>query len=149
MRSKPIHLMALAHHRPEHADRCVHLPLGARQLSLCARCLGLYPVAVVALALQWVLDLGPMGSADLVFALVLALPALLDWGAGALEPHSGSNFRRLLTGALLGVALGRSLWLNARDPYCEVLWIQLFLLGSGALAFLLVRRLRPEDGSGI
>ena len=149
MGRRALHLMALAHHRPEHARRCVHLPLGGRRLTLCARCLGLYPVLLAALAIQWYVGLGPLGTVDLVVALALAAPALLDWGAGWLDPRSGSNARRLTTGALLGLALGRSLWLNARDPRSEVLWIQLFLLAAGAGAFFLVRRLRPERDQGI
>lgn len=146
MTPKTIHLMLLAHHRPENAGRCVHLPLGRSRLAVCARCLGLYPVLGATLAAQWALGIGPAGPVDLVLALALALPALLDWGAGWLDPRSGSNPRRLITGALLGLALSRSLWLNARDPNSEVLWIQLFLLASGAIAFFLLRRIRPDSG---
>ena len=118
-------------------------------MALCARCLGLYPVMFAALALQWVLDLGPAGRVDMLMTMGLAIPALLDWGEGVLDPRTGNNPRRLITGAMLGVALGRSLWLHAQDPQGELLWIQLFLLGAAGVAFLVVRYLRPEDGNGI
>ena len=148
-RARPLHFLPLAHHRQDQAHRCVHVPLAGRGVALCARCLGLYPVLLAALVLQWALDLGPAGRLDLVIAVGLAIPGLLDWGEGVLDPRSGNNPRRLITGAMLGVALGRSLWLHARDPLGELLWIQLFLLGAAGLAFLIVSHLRPEDGSGI
>ena len=146
---KPLHLLPLAHHRTEHASRCVHLSLGGRRVALCARCLGLYPVMFMAFALQWALDLGPLGRADLLIAVGLALPGLLDWGEGILDPCSGNNPRRLITGAMLGAALGRTLWLHAQNPWGELLWIQMFVLAAGAVAFLILRHIRPEEGGGI
>ena len=112
MKSARLHLLPLAHHPREQAHRCVHL--GKRRVAVCARCLGLYPVMLAAQALQWALDLGPMGRLDLFIALALALPGLLDWGEGIINHRSGNNARRLITGAMLGVALGRSVWLHSR-----------------------------------
>jgi uncharacterized membrane protein len=146
---RPLYLLPLSHHREDQAHRCVHLPLGGRKLALCARCLSLYPVMALALALQWTFSLGPAGKVDILIAMGLAIPGLLDWGEGVLDPRSGNNARRLITGAMLGVALGRSLWLHVQDPLGELLWIQLFLLAAGGVAFLIVRHIRPEGGGGI
>jgi len=146
---KPLHLLPLAHHRVEHANRCVLLPLGGRRVALCARCLGLYPAMFLAFALQWALHLGPLGRADLLIAVGLALPGLLDWGEGILNPGSGNNARRLITGAMLGIALGRTLWLHAQNPWGELLWIQMFVLAAGVVAFLILRRIRPEGDDGL
>ncbi len=143
-----LHWLPLAHHRRNQAHRCVHvpLPLGQRRLALCARCLGLYPTLAAALALQAALGIGGLGAADLYLVLGLSAPGLLDWGAGVVEPASGSNARRVITGILLGGALGRSLWLHFSDPRHEVLWVQILLVIFTTFAVLLVKRIRPEEG---
>jgi hypothetical protein len=50
----------------------------------------------------------------------------------------------VLTGALLGLALGRSLWLYFADPKNELFWVQALLLVFGAGAFLVLRALRTD-----
>lgn len=141
-----LHWLLLAHHRQDQAHRCVHLPLGQRRLALCARCLGLYPTMAAALALQAALGLGALGEVDWWVVLGLTAPGLLDWGAGVVEPASGNNLRRMITGILLGAALGRSLWLHAADPRHEVFWVQVLLVIFTIFAVLLVKRIRPDDG---
>lgn len=142
---RPLHWMALAHHPLQQANRCVHLPLGQRRLALCARCLGLYPALAATLVLQILWRPGSLGAVDWWLVLAGSAPALLDWGAGLLDWRSGSNPRRLVSGALLGAALGRSFWLYFGDPLLELLLCQALLLVFGALAFLVVRRLRPDS----
>jgi len=141
--SRVLHWLPLAHHRREQLQRCLLLPLGGdRRLALCARCTGLYPALAVALLLQALLRLGPAGAADWVLVLSGVFPALFDWGLSWLGRRRGSNALRLATGVVLGLSLGRGLWLYFRDPRCEVFWVQLGLLVAGAFAFELVRRLR-------
>lgn len=143
MKGRLLLWLPLAHHRPEQLDRCLLLPLwGGRRLALCARCAGLYPTLVGALFLQGALRLGPTGAADWLITMSGVFPALFDWGLGWLGRRRGSNGLRLATGALLGLALSRGLWLYYCDPLSEPLWIQLGVLAAGALAFELVRRLR-------
>ena len=113
---------------------------------MCARCLGLYPVVAGALALQAALRPASMGQLDWWFVLGATAPGLLDWGAGVIDPASGSNIRRLITGILLGAALGRSLWLYFGDPRHEVFWVQVLLVIFGGLAVLAVKRIRPPEG---
>lgn len=141
-----IHWLPLAHHHRAHRSRCVTLPLGSARLALCARCLGLYPTMAITLALQAALGLGSAPSLDWWLVLGATAPGLLDWGSGLLEPASGTNRRRIISGILLGVALGRSVWLYLRDPHQEVFWVQVFLVISVGLAVLLVKRVRPDGG---
>jgi uncharacterized membrane protein len=137
-----VHWLPLAHHRPEAADRCVHLPFGPLRVALCARCLGLYPTLGVALAAQAALRLGRAGNADWWLCLVGLAPALFDWGLSMLGRARGSNAMRLLTGVVLGVSLARGFWLYFRDQRCEIFWVQMGLLAAGAAAFAFVRWLR-------
>ena len=57
----------------------------------------------------------------------------------------GRNDLRIVSGALLGLALGRSLYIYVVDPLSELVWIQLALLAVGALTFELVRHLDLGD----
>lgn len=140
-----VYWRVLAHQHPSHADRCVWLPLGRLRLALCSRCLGLYPVLFTSFFLQVMLGSGRnWGIIDWLIALVLAAPALLDWGASRLR-WAGRNDLRIGSGALLGLALGRSLYLYVVDPLSELVWIQLALLAAGALTFELVRHLDLRD----
>jgi hypothetical protein len=54
---------------------------------------------------------------DPVVAFGLALPALVDWARGRLDPSTGTNASRVVTGVLLGVALGRTLYVHLRQPF--------------------------------
>jgi hypothetical protein len=48
----------------------------------------------------------------------------------------------MATGTVLGISLGRSLWLYFRDPRCPVFWVQMVLLAASVLAFEILRRRR-------
>ncbi len=131
----------LAHHREHQLDRCLKLAIGRRPVAVCARCAGLYPTLLLTLAVQlWLLgNPGRAGVADWWIAIGAAVPAVCDWGLARLG-RPGNNLLRVLTGAGLGLALGRSLLLHFHDPASEVLWVQLLVVGIVALAFELVAR---------
>jgi hypothetical protein len=53
----------------------------------------------------------------------LPLPALLDWSLGRLGLGRSTNPRRVLSGLLLGGALGRMIYLHLLEPFRPlVLW---------------------------
>ena len=129
----------LSHHPPEELDRTWHL--GGRHV--CARCLGLYPVLVGGIALQVLLATPLRLPLEGLWGVVLALPAILDWGYGRLRPHAGTNAWRTLTGVLLGVALARSLYVHFQRPWPPLLLTQLVLVTAVAapvIVFGLLRR---------
>ena len=130
----------LSHHHPDEYVRT--LKLGP--LRVCARCLGTYPTLFAALAaqiatrapLEWRFD-GP-------FSLGLLLPALVDWALGRFRPKAGSNAVRLITGVLLGMALGRTLYVHLRSPFPLWLVVQAAVVTAVAVPvmFATLRRAR-------
>jgi hypothetical protein len=76
----------------------------------------------------------------------LLLPALADWCVGRLSPSSGSNSWRLLTGGLLGLGLGRALYLHlAIRPFPAVLLWQLGLSLAVAVSAWFYAAFRRKD----
>ena len=107
----------LAHHRAEEYDRCYRIG----GLHLCARCAGLYPALLVVFGLH----LG--GLVDTVRAewavlFLLPVPAIFSWARRRLTGAAGSNPVSTVTGALLGVALGRGIYLYLRDHRSVAFW---------------------------
>ena len=78
--------------------------------------------------------------------LGLTLPALVDWAVGRFRPAGGSNAVRTLTGVLLGVALGRSLFVHLQKPLPPVLVWQAALVAVVALPVLLMTYGGRKDG---
>jgi uncharacterized membrane protein len=114
----------LSHHPSSEWSRTLRIG-GVR---VCARCLGTYPVLFAALVLQVSLRAPPERAGEWRVGVGLLLPALSDWCVGRLAPASGSNAWRLVTGALLGLGLGRALYLHvAVRPFPAVLLWQLGL----------------------
>lgn len=68
------------------------------------------------------------GLLDLVWLLVLPLPAVLDWAHSRLSGWPGFNWLRSLTGALLGVSLARTVQLNMLEPGHWLVVLQLVSL---------------------
>ena len=119
----------LSHHRPEESHRCVCIA----GLHLCARCLGLYPDMFAMIAAQVVKRAPLSWPYDEYVAFLLAAPAMLDWIRGRFDPWTGSNFSRVTTGALLGVSLGRTLYLHMVSPGHSLAMAQF-----GAIAIVVV-----------
>src|SRR5437867_10388003 len=112
----------LSHHREGELHRTYSLG-GVR---LCARCLGTYPLLFAALAIQIARHAPLSTPLDPVLALLLPVPALVDWSVGRFRPHAGNNALRTLTGVLLGASLGRTLYVHFQRPFH--LWLDLQLL---------------------
>ena len=125
----------LSHHPDDELDRTWRIG----RFHVCARCLGTYPTAFVTIALllhrraplDWELDV-PVGIA-------LVLPATLDWAIGRFRPHAFSNLWRTATGVLLGLGLGRSLFIHLQRPFPTVLLWQAIVVLAIALPVFLMR----------
>jgi uncharacterized membrane protein len=96
-------------------------------LRICARCVGTYPVLAAGLVLQLALGVPLVWSGDPFWALLLPLPAVVDWAWGRFDPSRGTNLLRTFTGGLLGLALARTLFIHFQRPF------PLWLLAQGAL----------------
>ncbi len=107
----------LAHHRPEEYDRCYRIG----GLHLCARCAGLYPALLLVLGLQLAGRLDTV-RAEWAVLFLLPLPAVFSWARRRLTGAAGSNPVSTVTGALLGVALGRGIYLYLHDHRSVAFW---------------------------
>src|SRR5437764_525046 len=114
----------LSHHRADELDRCWRI--GGQDI--CARCLGTYPVLFAVFAAQLAVHAPLSAVLDVPLALALTVPALGDWAYGRFRPHALSNAWRTLTGALLGLALGRTLFIHVQKPLPAALLAQLVLV---------------------
>jgi uncharacterized membrane protein len=139
---KIVSWLPLSHHHHHQLDRCVMLPLGQKKVALCARCLGLYPVMLLVLAGQIVAKLRPSMPLDWWIVTVGIAPALADWALSRLDAWRGNNTLRLVTGAIAGAALGRSLYLYFRDGRSEVFLVQMLLIVFSVVAVEIVRVLQ-------
>lgn len=107
----------LAHHRPEEHDRCY--AIGG--VHLCARCAGLYPTLALVLGLQ-LAGLVDTVRAEWAVLYLLPVPAIFSWARRRLTGAAGSNPVSTVTGALLGVALGRGIYLYLHDHRSGAFW---------------------------
>lgn len=119
-------MFALSHHSPEELNRCYRFGT----IHVCARCLGTYPVMFAAIAAQFWYQCPLEHSFDLVLGVGLILPATIDWALGCFQPHRFSNLWRTGTGALLGLGLGRTLFIHFQRPMPLALLVQLILVAA-------------------
>jgi len=91
---------------------------------------------------QILAEVRPLGPLDWWIVTVGAAPALVDWALSRLDTWRGNNALRLTTGAIAGVALGRSLYLYLRDTRSEVFLVQMMLIVFAVGAVEVVRVLR-------
>ncbi len=123
----------LSHHHDDELDRTWNLG----GLRVCARCLGTYPVLFAFIAVQLELHAPLSHPLDIAFSLGLLVPALADWAYGRFRPHAFSNTWRTFTGALLGLALGRTLFIHLQRPLPLPLLLQMGLVTGVATPVIL------------
>lgn len=123
----------LSHHPEAEANRTFNFG----GLRVCARCLATYPTAFAFIAAQFARK-APLGwQYDVLVGTALLIPALADWAYGRFRPHAGNNVIRVVTGLMLGIALGRSLYIHLQKPLPTVLLLQLGLSVLVAVPVLL------------
>ncbi len=132
----------LRHHHADEYNRTYVLG-GVR---VCARCLGTYPVMLAALVGLFAAHAPLHWRWDVPAVLALTLPALVDWAVGRFRPASGTNFLRTGTGVLLGLALGRTLYVHVQRPLPGVLLAQAALVTAVAVPVILATYRRPRPG---
>jgi uncharacterized membrane protein len=128
----------LSHHLQGEFHRCYRF--GA--VLVCARCLGTYPVLATVLAAQFIWKWPLDSQWDLPAGVALAVPAILDWAWGRFRPHAFGNSWRTITGLLLGLGLGRTLYVHVHEPFPPALVAQLALAGTVLVLVLIASFLR-------
>ena len=131
----------LSHHFPEEYGRCYRFG----PLRVCARCLGTYPVLLAVMLAQFAARAPLAHPLDLPVGVGLMLPATLDWASGRFSPGAGVNLWRTLTGVLLGVGLGRSLFIHLQQPWPPVLVGQAAVVTLVGLPVILATYRRRRD----
>jgi uncharacterized membrane protein len=116
-----------------HSDDELHRTLRVGPVHVCARCFGTYPVLFAVLGVQFAMRAPLSASWDGILAVGSLLPALVDWAIGRFRPAWGNNSVRVLTGVLLGSALGRTLYVHVQSPFPPWLWVQLALVAGVAI----------------
>lgn len=132
----------LSHHPPEELDRCYRFG----SVHLCARCLGTYPVMFAVIAVQLALHAPLEHPLDLPLCVALVLPATIDWAIGRFQPHRFSNLWRTSTGVLLGLGLGRSLFIHLQRPMPPALLAQAIVVTGVSLPVILTAYRRKRRG---
>jgi uncharacterized membrane protein len=97
--------LLIEHHPPWQRDRCLSLSFKGRHVYLCARCSGTVLGYVAGTIIV-------LGYPSLYSVVLLALPALIDWGTQKLCLRESNNMMRVLTGFSLGLASRWSLSLD-------------------------------------
>jgi hypothetical protein len=125
--------MWLSHHYPEDYDRCVRV--GNRYI--CRRCLVLYPVAFLAMALALAGARWPK-SLDAVLLVVLPLPGVAEF---VLEHVGAIGYRPRFQAAVtvpLGVALGVGFERYLHRHTDPLFWGMAVLYGAICFASVLI-----------
>jgi hypothetical protein len=140
----------LSHHFEPDYHRCVKVA----GLHLCARCLGLYPTMLLVIGAQIAVRAPLALPGDWWAAFLLPLPAMVDWARGRFDPATGSTFTRMGSGVLLGVGLGRTLYLHMRRPGFGLTMAQLGVLAAIFVVVEVLVRIRrarsdPKGPSGV
>jgi hypothetical protein len=91
---------------------------------------------------------------ELLMSLLLLAPGLISWARGQFQPWAGSNPARTLSGALMGVGLGRTLYLHCLSPWPVSLTVQGAVIAGVAIPALLLRKkvralLDPPEPSSV
>jgi uncharacterized membrane protein len=89
--------LLVEHHPPWLRDRCLCLDLNGGPVYLCARCTGTALGFVAGFLIA-------SASASPYIIILLALPALVDWGTQKLCLRESTNIMRVMTGFSLGFA---------------------------------------------
>ena len=100
----------LAHHGPQHAERCVHV---GHQV-VCRRCAFLYPTAILTALLVVALD--PPAALLVTAMWVLPAPMALDWAGEHMGLLTYSPGRQVLVTVVGAPALGVAFAIHAVTP---------------------------------
>jgi len=102
---------SISHHHPHQYNRCYKVG----KLHICARCLGLYPILILLVILQFHIAVPKEYQNFVLF--ILPLPAIIDWSLGFIWGIKGYNWIRTFTGFLLGISISRLMWLHIKEPF--------------------------------
>lgn len=135
-------VLFFSHHAPDQYDHCWRFPLpGGRSLPICARCSGVYPLAIVLLVLQ-LAGVFSLAATDPWLVLLLPLPAVVEFLGEQAGWWRGRNAARILTGIPLGIGMSRMFVRYFAHPSDPLFWGIVAVYGGicGITAAIVLRR---------
>lgn len=134
LRDRWVTPMWLAHHYPEDYDRCVRVG----RTRICRRCLVLYPVGFVVMAICLVAGFtgGPASTAVLV---ALPLPAVVELVLEQLGVLRHRPLRQVVVTVPLGIGLGVGFARYLDHPGDLVFWTVVATYGGSCLVAIMWR----------
>lgn len=128
----------ISHHYAEDYERCYKIKILGKIFPFCARCITLYPVALILLFLQLKVLKIP-AHYDFLLLFIFPLPAFIEWGGRKINLWKSSNFYRSATGVFFGIGLSRGFYyyfLNYTHPLVWMQWIYFLLLFGIIVIFI-------------
>lgn len=108
-------------------------------LRLCTRCTGIFLGVICSILLTQLLSIEIW--CIFVIGLIFPIPAILNFTLNELGKIKNTNFKRLVTGALLGYSIGLSLHnLLFRNTLCGLIILLWIFLLEIIVAFILFRK---------
>ncbi|MFX1297068.1 MAG: DUF2085 domain-containing protein [Promethearchaeota archaeon] len=107
MNIKEFIFLLLAHHSRDNLSHTIRIPIGKRNIYLCARCTSIYSALIVSLLLfTYIINLRmfPVWGIS-ILAYIFGIPVILSWSKQTFTGHENSNTTRILTGLGGGIGL--------------------------------------------
>ncbi|MBN1898531.1 MAG: DUF2085 domain-containing protein [Spirochaetes bacterium] len=132
----------LCHKQNTHYDHCFKLRICSRPVFICARCLGLYPVAILNLFLSHKYKINFTYSAEKNLIFYSMIPLVMDWSLTALGIIKSHNVIRFSTGVIAAFGLSRWWYLYLTDQYMDIFWYiaRTFGVFTGVILVILLIR---------
>lgn len=128
-RFNSVGFLLLCHHPPQHMNRTITFKIKGKAISVCARCSGILAGILLVLAAGLAGFLPPLTpQMCLLVVLACSVPAVLDFHLQLMSIKESTNFRRINTGALFGVAVALSLRQVMRGSLIALIFIPLILI---------------------
>jgi len=125
-----IYLIPFTHHTIYDSDHAIPIYIGGYNFFVCTRCTGMIIGIIIGLFIQSVLKLGFYIDMDpnLVFLLTLLspIPGIIDWGVQKLGFIKSNDYKRILTGILVGMAIHFLTLMDPKDIRAPILLITYF-----------------------
>ncbi|NVM55032.1 MAG: DUF2085 domain-containing protein [Candidatus Helarchaeota archaeon] len=145
MKVKDFFFLLLAHHPRDDLSHTVRVPIGKREIYLCARCTALYSSLAIALILfTYVIDLVLLPFwVTLIVALAFGIPIILSWGKQTITGRDNSNRTRISTG--IGGGIGLAMLFYLPTPLREFFIFGIFSVVFAILYFGKIRRYKKSS----
>lgn len=145
MKVKEFFFLLLAHHTRDNLSHTIRIPIGKREIYLCARCTAMYSaLAISFFVFTFGINLFLLPFwVTLSVALVFGVPVILSWSRQTITGRDNSNLTRITTG--IGGGIGLAMLFYLPTPLRELMIFGIFGIVFLVLYFGKIRRYKRED----